>query len=412
MSRWMSLVLLLALGLAGGPALFSQEEPGEPVTAEASAEDPAVESEAEPTEKTATAETEKPRGFRWRVGGSFGVSNGWLTAESKHRRGVMPDEGVVGEFALTASVKTPLKGLRAKARVCWGCHTVELEDAFFEYRADSRLRVRAGRFSLPFGHINERHDQNVRRTVSKPLPYIMGNMVRQREFNLGVLPAPTVDNGIAAGGKFSLFSGGQLSYDAFAVAGLKGFGPDLNFITSRQFRDLNGEPALGGRVGFSVVGSGVSWNFSGSYMWGNYDPGGRRNYQVAALASTLDIGPFSLKWEAVARQTEYANPDNGEDNSFLKYGYWIQADLEVARGVYIVAALDGLFVTDLYLGPNGPGLTQGSNTTDDHNRITRIVGGVGYSPWGGILLKAAAEYWEFSDFQDSWVIQGSIGWAF
>jgi hypothetical protein len=373
----MSVRLLLCLLLIGPAYAFAADEEGEP--------------EAR---------------FRWRVGASFALSNGSLLTEPQFQ-GSMPDEGFVGEFALSARVAAPVKGLSARVRTCWGCHNIELEDAFVEYSPWPELHIRAGRMNAPLGGINNRHDYNVRRTVSKPLTRIMGNMVRQREFNLGVLPAPYVDNGLNLGGKVELGGGFRFGWDAFAMTGLAGTGVDVNFVASREFRDINGEPSFGGRLELD----GSMLTVGASYLWGNYDPDRRRSYQVAAADIRIRAGPVTIEGEGAWRQTEYTKADGDEDQWF-KYGWWGQVSWEVISGLHLVAASDSLFVTDIFLGNNGPTINPALAVTDDRNRILRFVGGVSYTPWGGINLRLSAEYWEFSDFNDAWVIQAGLGWAF
>ena len=357
------------------------------------------------------AETEaesSTRGTTFRLGGSFTTSFGAMFARPGEPRSVIPEEGFVGEFSLLFRIAPPVEGLSVKVRTCFGCHGIELESAYVEYRPWRHLRVRAGRFNLPLGGFNQRHDANIRKTISKPLTRIMGNMVRQREFNSGILPAPAVDTGISIGGKYEFSeSGFSLGYDAFAVTGLQGAGTDINFVASRTVTDNNGEPAVGGRIELDST----YWTFGGSYMWGRQDTGRRRSYQIASVDSRLMLGRLTIEGEGSARETQYIN-SKGRRDRFLKYGYFIQVDLDLWEQFFLVLAADSLFVTDIFLGPSGPVQIRGPDTTDDHNRLFRVTGGINYSPWGGIRLKLMAEYWEFSDFDDSWVAQISVGWAF
>lgn len=52
------------------------------------------------------------------------------------------------------------------------------------------LNFRVGRLTPAFGSFPLRHDPANHRTSDKPLPYDMGRMLRFREWNEGVLPAP------------------------------------------------------------------------------------------------------------------------------------------------------------------------------------------------------------------------------
>ena len=57
-------------------------------------------------------------------------------------------------------------------------------------RVADELNFRVGRFTPAFGEFPLRHDPANHRTSDKPLPYDMGRMLRRREWNMGVLPAP------------------------------------------------------------------------------------------------------------------------------------------------------------------------------------------------------------------------------
>jgi hypothetical protein len=215
-----------------------------------------------------------------------------------------------------------------------------------------------------------------------------------------------VDNGLNIGGKVD-FGAASFNWDAFVFTGLDGVGNDIDFVRSRQFRDINGEPSFGGRLELDS-----QWvTFGLAYLWGNYDPGARRSYQVAAADVRIRAGPLTIEGEVAWRQTEYSKP-GGDEDQWFKYGWWGQASFEVIDGLYFVAASDSLFVTDIFLGNNGPTPLATLAVTDDRNRILRFSGGLSYSPWGGIIIRATGEYWEFSDFNDAWVVQVGLGWAF
>lgn len=346
--------------------------------------------------------------FRWRVGASFAVTHGSLLTDPRFNDS-MPDEGVVGEFALSARVTAPAAKVSANMRVCWGCHQIELEEASFEWNPLPFLKVKAGRMAVAAGSYNSRHDFSVRRTVSKPLTRIMGNMPRQNEFNHGVLPAPYVDNGasVTVGDRFGAFG---LEGEGFVLTGLKGTGAaDINFITSRQFRDVNGEPSFGGRLTFDAPH--VSTTVS--YLRGNYDPFSRRRYQVFSADMRIRAGPLILDGEFAVRETEYNDAESsGGEDQWLKYGWWVRASWNFTDALYVVGAVDTLYVKDIFLSNSGPTPNEALAVTDDNNRIVRLTGGIGYTAPGGVMLRAAAEYWDFSDFNDAWVIHVGLGWKF
>jgi hypothetical protein len=359
-------------------------------------------------EDTITREPSRVSPFRWRVGASLAVSHGALLSDPQFND-TMPDEGIVGEFAFSARVSAPAAKVSANMRVCWGCHQLELEEASFQWQPLSFVTLKAGRMAVNAGSYNTRHDFSVRRTVSKPITRIMGNMPRQTEFNHGVLPAPYVDNGasITAGHRIGRFG---LEGEGFVLTGLKGQGAaDINFITSRQFRDNNGEPSVGGRLTFDAPH--VSTTFA--YLWGNYDPNARRSYQIFSADTRIRAGPLTVEAEFALRETEYNDPESsGGENDWLKYGWWVSAAWNFTDALYVVGAVDALYVKDIYLSNFGPTPNEALAVTDDNNRIVRLTGGVGYTAPGGVMLRASAEFWDFSDFNDAWVIHVGIGWAF
>ncbi len=384
---------LLLLVCCAGP-LWCQPEPN-----------PAA--EPAPDEKKADQTPARDKPFRWRVGGSLGISHGALLTDPKFNDS-MPDEGFVGEFALHARVAAPKAGVSANLRMCWGCHELELEEASFQWNPWPWMQVKAGRMAVNAGSYNSRHGFGVRRTISKPLVRSMGNMVRQTEFNHGVLPAPYVDNGASIQFSYnSALIGVQTEW--FLLTGLKGTGNDIDFIRSRQFRDTNGEPSFGGRVSVDVPF--VSVNFA--YLWGNYDPASRRSYQYFSADARIRAGPLTLEGEFAFRETEYTDADSrGGENEFYKYGWWTQLTWNILEPLFVTAMVDTLYVKNIFLGAFGPTTNEAVALTDDNNRIVRLVGGVGYTPWGGIMVRMNVEYWDFSDFNDAWVIQAGLGWAF
>lgn len=345
--------------------------------------------------------------FRWRVGASLGVSYGALLVEPKHDRS-MPNEGINGEFALSGRVTHRDSGVSANLRVCWGCHGLELEEATFQWRPVEFFVVRAGRMNVHAGSYNARHDFNARPTISKPLTRGMGNMVRQAEFNQGVLPAPYVDNGINLALDLD-FGAGSLRLDGFVLTGLEGTGNDIDFDRSRDFPDNNAEPSLGAALGLELPV--LSLNLA--YLWGNYDADARRSYQIASADLRAHLGPVTIDAEVAWRQTQHtrAGSPGGEDQ-FWKWGWWVQVGWQVIGGLHITGAVDSLAVKDMYLAGFGLTPDPAFAVTDDNNRIVRGTLGVSYTTVGGVLLRLNGEYWEFSDFNDAWVVQAGIGWAF
>lgn len=369
-----------------------------------SAQDKAVETESPPAKTDKSGDSPL---FRWRVGASLGTSYSALLVEPRHDR-ILPNHGINGEFALSGRVTHRDSGVSANLRACWGCHGLELEEATIQWRPLEILSVRAGRMNVHAGSYNARHDFNTRATIAKPLTRIMGGMVRQVEFNHGVLPAPYVDNGLNLA--LDLDAGPvALRLDGFVLAGLKGVNDDIDFDRSRDFPDNNGEPSFGAALGLETPI--VSLNLA--YLWGNYDADARRSYQVASADLRAHLGPVTLDAEFAWRQTQFSRPGSpGGEDQFWKWGWWVQADWQVVGGLRLLAAVDSLAVKGIYLAGFGPTPNPALAVTDDNNRILRGTIGVSYTTIGGVLLRLNGEYWEFSDFNDAWVIHAGIGWSF
>jgi hypothetical protein len=130
-------------------------------------------------------------------------------------------------------------------KACGGCHGLEVDQGYGEFRYRSFLNVRAGRINVPFGEFSVRHDPTNFSTPSKPMPYAMGDMLlyTSQGFNLGVVPAPWVDNGLEVFGSLPLGGTTQLDYTVFVVKGFAGDN-DLDFVRSRVWLDNNKTPIL------------------------------------------------------------------------------------------------------------------------------------------------------------------------
>jgi hypothetical protein len=345
--------------------------------------------------------------FRWRVGASLGAGYSALLVKPEHDRS-MPNAGMQGEFALWGRVTHRDSGVSANLRVCWGCHGLELEEAALAWRPLPVFSVRAGRLNVHAGSFNARHDFNTRATLTKPLTRMMGGMVRQTEFNQGVLPAPYVDNGVNAALELD-FGAAAMRLDGYVLAGLKGVGNDIAFDRSRNFPDNNGEPSFGATFGLETP----LLSLHLAYLWGNYDADARRSYQIASADFGARLGPVTLEGEIAWRQTQFtrAGSPGGEDQ-FWKWGWWLQADWNIVDTLRLTLAADSLNVKGIYLASFGPTPNAALAVTDDNNRVIRGTLGLSYTTVGGVLLRLSGEYWEFSDFNDAWVVQAGIGWAF
>jgi hypothetical protein len=241
-------------------------------------------------------------------------------------------------------------GISFSVKACAGCHGLEVDQAFAEAHVTSWFNVRAGRLNVPFGEFNVRHDPTNFSTPSKPLPYAMGDMLlyTRSGFNLGIVPAPYVDNGLEVFGSLTLGAVNQLDYALYVVKGLAG-NNDFDFQLSRTFLDHNKTPAFGGRL----VLTGPDWSVGASGSAGLYDPRDTLWYVMGGLEFYLRADPVTIRAEALFRRTEL---DPGAsyayqvvDPWFLKLGWYTQVDVQVARPVTLVLRSDGLWRAGLPL---------------------------------------------------------------
>jgi hypothetical protein len=118
-------------------------------------------------------------------------------------------------FTMEAGLKVAVdisEHLSANVKACYGCHGVEVDMAYFDYRAVDEFNLRVGRFSPSFGAFNLRHDPANHMLSDKPLPYDMGRMLRKGDWNNGVLPSPFPTNGVELNGTHWIGTALQFDY--------------------------------------------------------------------------------------------------------------------------------------------------------------------------------------------------------
>lgn len=334
---------------------------------------------------------------KWSVQGYVSVDFNVLAGASDARSS-MEEEGVVGEFGLGGSLHLA-RSFRFEVKACSGCHGLEVQNAYLELDLASFVSVRAGRIPVPFGSFSQRSNPSQMESTSKPLPYIMGRMARDDAFNQGILPAPLVDNGAAIFGNTWLGSAVQVGYEIAGLRGYKGDSPDLAFDSSRDYEDNNGEPAAAGRL--TLAAGVLTLGVSG--LLGHYDEEARLDYRVAGADLTLSGGGWNFRAEGLLRDTEILDAAGSADFS-RRLAYALQIDGPLGGDVRFFVLQDGLLVQDVFLSPTaGAFVAPAPGLTDDRNTILRVVAGLVVAARPGLLLKVSAEYWDFSDFDDTWV---------
>jgi hypothetical protein len=305
-------------------------------------------------------------------------------------------------------------------KLCVACHGLEVGMAFFDLRVADALNVRLGRFTPAFGSFPLRHDPANHRTSDKPLPYDMGRMLRLREWNLGVLPAPWVDNGIEIAG--TVFADhGQFDYALYAVGGPKAGADavDFDFIQSRTpdryYLDNNSEPSVGARLSGTVEVGPLVLSLGASGMAGRYDAERLLTFVVAGADLVMELGGVHLRSEYLIRRTEMSlgeapeerfrygpGEDGSFDDFFLKDGFY--SEIEVPIGdVDIIGRVDGL---------RRLGNVVATSPLRSESLVVRYTGALAYRLFGGLRLKASAEQYDFSDFEDELALHLGVAGSF
>ena len=304
--------------------------------------------------------------------------------------------------------------LSASVKVCYGCHGFTADQAHFDWTLRDEVGLRVGRFPVPFGEFYLRHDPANHRSASKPLPYEMGRMLHRDAFNLAVVPEPYPDNGVEL---FGTVRGEvvELSYSAYAVAGLKGSATtgDLDFIDSRlePFADNNRTPSVGGRVVVALTDPPTAvwrWFAVGlSALYGNYDDEDELWYAMGGLDVYARVGQVNVRGEVLFRRTEQpANPalfrTALEDRFVQREGFYFELDGPLGRWLEWLVRVDGFRRSGPLL------LTSVLESEDTH--ILRGTAGLNLLPATGVTVKLGYEYWQFKDFADESIIHtGLVG---
>lgn len=308
-------------------------------------------------------------------------------------------------------------------KTCYGCHGFEMGMAYMDYRVADELTIRVGRFTPAFGDFPDRHDPANHRTSDKPLPYDMGRMMRLREWNMSVLPAPYVDNGIELRGRFALSDTVDLDYAAYIIGGLRGGNDatDVDFIQSRSpalyFVDNNSRPSVGGRLAVSMLmGDSASLKIGASGHWGTYDPRNELEYLILGADLVLKVERWVLRAEYLIRRTEmslgdspeerflYGPGGNGEFDSFsLKEGWYVETRYPVIKSLDIIARFDGM---------RRRGNVVPTSALRSDSVVLRYTLGAAWAVIPAFRIKLSGEFYDFSDFDDEVGVHVGVVGAF
>jgi hypothetical protein len=312
------------------------------------------------------------------------------------------------------------KDVSAQVKLCYGCHGFEVGMAFFDLRVADEINFRVGRFSPSFGDFPLRHDPANHRTGDKPLPFDMGRMLRLREWNMGVLPAPWVDNGLEISGTHFLGGLSQIFYAIYAIMGPKGNddGFDFDFLQSHTpyYLDNNSRPTLGARLGTTLeLGDTATLSFGLSGMGGTYDPSNKLWFFIGGADLILRFDQLFIRAEYLVRRTQFALGDDpaqrfrygpGADGKyadfFIKEGFYAEVEAPVDRFDFVLR-WDGL---------RRKGNVPISSALRSESIVLRYTAAVTYRLFGALRLKVSGELYDFSDFKDEVAIHVGIAGPF
>ncbi|MET0284126.1 MAG: hypothetical protein ABW352_06640 [Polyangiales bacterium] len=320
-------------------------------------------------------------------------------------------DGFITEMSLKIAVDFS-DHISTNVKICFGCHGFEVGMAYVDLTIVDEARFRIGRFSPSFGDFQLRHDPANHRTVDKPLPYDMGRMARLREWNMGIVPAPYVDNGIEFGGTHWFGTQLQVDYAVYTVGGFRGDndGQDIDWIQQRSggayYLDNNSRPAGGGRLSatLDLADADMTYTIGASGMYGTYDPNNTLSYALGGVDVYARINRVELRAEYLMRRTEFNLGDdpgarfkygpgkNGKyDNFFLKDGFYVEAVVPVSQRIELVGRWDGL---------RRFGNVPVTSALRKESAVLRYTAGGAVSLGYGVRIKVFGEYYDFSDFKD------------
>jgi hypothetical protein len=336
-------------------------------------------------------------------------------------------------FTMEAGLKVAVdisEHLSANVKLCYGCHGIELDMAYFDYRVVDELNLRVGRFSPSFGAFNLRHDPANHMLSDKPLPYDMGRMLRKGDWNEGVLPSPFPTNGVEVNGTHWLGTAAQLDYAVYAASGFKNDSDpnptDLNFQQSHlpYYVDSALRPAGGARLALTVKPSSVvDLTLGMSGMVGTYDPRSQLTYVIAGGDFALRVQRTAFRAEYLVRRQQFdtSNPDlfkytiapSGGD-FYTKQGAFVEIEQPITTALDLSGRVDGLLrrgnVSDV---PSGSGTTAATavNPLQYRSYVVRETLGLAYALERNFRLKGSAELWQFS-YPDPLGHKTAIGFHF
>jgi Phosphate-selective porin O and P len=356
-----------------------------------------------------------------------------LVPNGPHARSA-PGSGTTFQgFTMEAGLKVAVdisEHLSANVKACYGCHGVEVDMAYFDFRPFDEFNLRVGRFSPTFGAFNLRHDPANHMLSDKPLPYDMGRMLRRGDWNNSVLPSPFPTNGVEVNGTHWFGTVAQFDYAVYGVTGFKNDSEpnpaDLNFQESHlpYYVDTAIRPAAGGRLALTLKANpSVDITLGGSGIYGTYDLDHKLSYAIVGGDFTLRAHRTAFRVEYLARRQQFdtQNPDifkyaiaaSGGD-FFTKQGAFAELEQPLSATLDFAARVDGMLrrgnISNVPVGSGSTAATTLSPLTD-YSFVARETLGLAYALERNFRLKVSGELWQFS-YPDEFGHKTALGFHF
>jgi hypothetical protein len=285
---------------------------------------------------------------------------------------------------------------------------INLESAQLDWFLHDNLTAVFGRFYSPLGFFNERlHTTWVFKTPDKPLLFnqvfpsllSMNGVMLRGAMALGCSPFKLEYAGVVTNG-FSLTTARPTAQDFANLAEM-----------SDAFNDVNGDKAVGGRVGLSVPAYGLVVGLSG-LLNGAYD-------QVEGFDLNVvdaDFGWHYGNWDV---RSEFARTNQEAPGGVIhRRGYYAQVAYRPYDCChYVLQRLEGVFRFDYVrfggIDPAVAALNFGSRELAPIGR-NRYTFGLNYYPYPSLIVKVAYEIndeVQFRDRQDNGFI-AQVAWGF
>jgi len=232
-----------------------------------------------------------------------------------------------------------------------------VEQAFLDYWIVPNVAVKIGAILTPYNRFDEFHDPISNFLITRP----------QVSREIGV--SAWKDVGVDVHGYVNITPKSSISWDAYVINGL---GDGSRLRGSRQYRDNNEDPAVGGRVNF-IYGDVVE--LGGSYYTGTWDDDGLYNLRLLGAHLLLNTPIADIYGEYSNGNSE--NTPGMADGDMS--GYFIQASRlfeSKYRATVRYGALDYLDMREL---------ADGLVTTD--RDLSELVFGFTYYPTSKVAFK-------------------------